>query len=68
MTKELIQKFSRDIEELTLKRVDIALDIIRYREHNPEKDCFCEVCKVIWAAKNEIRKVFANEEGIKKTK
>jgi len=63
MTKELIQKFSNEIEKLTLKRVDIALDVVKYREHNPTKDCFCEVCKVIWAAKNEIRKVFANKKG-----
>ena len=62
MTKELIRKFSDEIEQLTLKRVDIALDTIRYRRHNPEKGCACDICRLIWEIRQEIGRVFKDKK------
>lgn len=60
--KELVKKFSKDIEKITLERVNIILDVVRYRRHNPKEDCMCEVCRVIQEIKEEMRKVFINKK------
>ena len=64
MTKELVQKFSKNIEEITLNQVNIALDIVRYRKHNPDKDCMCELCKTIREIKEEIKRTFEKPHKI----
>jgi len=59
-TEELIRRFGDDMEKFTLERVNLALDTVRYRRHNPTRDCMCDICRTIYEIKKELNKLKKN--------